>query len=196
MYEKKSICLAIFILSSSFSFGQTENSRQHAGVTISLPWLNSYSYYNYNKNGIDSKTGLLGIGLSLFYQKNKNKFSLNGAFTNSIQFADVKGDGSEDINVQLIEAIIHHTFFKNFNGITGFNYCNYKYTASIFYPGLNYSIKKNDGVFGLTIGAELVCSKVFSLALFYRPALYSFETKGSKHIISLDARFNINCWKK
>ena len=54
------------------------------GVTASLPWVNNYSYYNYNLKKSSSKSGFVGLGASVFYKTGKNKFSLNFGFTGDL----------------------------------------------------------------------------------------------------------------
>ena len=53
-----------------------------------------------------------------------------------------------------------------------------------------------DKTVGLTTGLEYMFSHIFSLAAFYRPAIYSFGIKSYKRTLSIEARFNIKFWKK
>lgn len=191
------IVLIVFSFFCPLLFGQKKTFEKSVGITISLPWINNYSYYdyeNYGPNKIRSVAGLLGIGGSLFYKKGKNKYSLNGGLTSVFLFSFPKGDGST-ITAQFLEAIVHHNYYKKLNCIAGLNFTNYTYSLSSDAPGV-HGFTNNDATIGLTLGQEYQFSRTFSLALFYRPAIFSFETKSYRHILSLDARFNINFWKK
>ena len=190
------IVLITLFFFCSLSFGQKKPFEKAVGMTISLPWINNYSYYdygNYGPNKIRSVSGFLGIGGSFFYKKGKNKYSLNGGLTSVFLFSFPVGGGST-ITAQYLEAIVHHNYYKKLNYIVGLNFSNYYEYEVIEDP--THSFSHNDATIGLTLGQEYQFSRTFSLALFYRPAILSFETKSYRHIISLDARFNINFWKK
>jgi len=190
------ITLLPLILLSDISHGQKKEYKKSVGITISLPWINNYTYYDYGENKSQSKTGLTGIGASLFYKTCKNKYSLNGGLTTTFNFNFEKGGGITE-NVQFLEGIIHHNFYEGFNGIYGINFSNYTYiTTGPDAPGVPEGYSKKYQTIGLTFGREYMFSKTFALALFYRPALYSFETKSYKHNISLDASFDIRFWRK
>ena len=71
-----------------------------------------------------------------------------------------------------------------------------KYHYNITSDASLLNIDKTDYTLGLTTGLEYMFSKTFSIAMFYRPALYSFDIKSYKRTLSLDARFDIRFWNK
>ena len=93
------------------------------------------------------------------------------------------------------EVIYHRNVFGKFNIIAGLNYVRYRFNFTSYVDTLpSYSIF--DKTLGITVGSEYRFSKVFSVGLLYRPTIVSFDLEQYRHIISLDARFDINVWRK
>ncbi|MEI6184094.1 MAG: outer membrane beta-barrel protein [Bacteroidota bacterium] len=181
------ICFLVSTVSSAQSFTKNESF----GVTLSLPFINRYTYFGFET---ENTQGVLGIGSSVYYKHNKFKYSLNGALTRAFQsFRD-----NENINVNLIEGLVHYNVYNKFNIIGGLNFSDYKFSSSPdFYDSLTPSkYKKEDRTLGLTIGAEIVCTNHFSIVAFYRPSIYCFDKKSFKQMFSLDFRFDINLWRR
>ena len=190
------ICFLVSTISSAQSFTKNES----VGLTLSLPFVNRYTFYEYSENRSTSKTGIIGAGSSIFYKHNRIKYSLNWANSIDINFNSfAKGDGSDNIEVNLLEGLVHYCVYKKLNFIGGINYSKYHYTAD--YSMLDtlglYSnaINKNDRSIGLTLGTEIACTNHISIVAFYRPSLYCFDKKSFKQMFSLDFRFDINLWK-
>ena len=188
------ICFLVSYISSAQSF----KTNKSVGVTLSLPIINGYSYYGFSET--ETKEGLFGIGASVFYKHNRFKYSINGAMTTVITFTHEASDASKDINVNLIEGLVHYSLHDQFNLIGGINFSNYQFSGSYFNMDstglIDYSIKRNDRTMGLTIGAELIFTPHLTVAAFYRPSLYCFDKKSFKQMFSLDFRFDINLWRR
>ncbi len=186
-YLPITICFLISTVSSAQNFTKNES----VGVTLSLPFINRYTYYDYETW---NKQGILGIGASVYYKHNKFKYSLNGALTRAFQpFRD-----NENINVNLIEGLVHYNVYNKFNIIGGVNFTDYQYSSSPdFYDSLTPPKYKTEELsLGLTFGAELVCTNHFFIVAFYRPAIFHFNSNSFKQMFSLDFRFDINLWKR
>jgi hypothetical protein len=54
------------------------------GHQLSLPWANSYIFYNHQTKRSDTRSGFVGIGVALFYKKDRHKYSLNIGFTGDL----------------------------------------------------------------------------------------------------------------
>ena len=166
------------------------------GLTVSLPWLNNYSYYDYQKNSSQKKSGFIGFGLGLFYTHVKNKISLNAGVTADspmplgVEYA--KEGTLTKISSTFIELIYHRQILKKLNGIIGVNMTSYNFNLTSFVDSVS-AYHKTDNTFGLTIGAEYIFTKHISLATFYRPTI---DNNLYRHLISVDLRFNFDIWKK
>jgi hypothetical protein len=142
-----------------------------------------------------SQTGLLGFGVGLFYQQGRNIFSINYGQPALFIPSFPKSDAATTMRGQFIEGLVEHAIWRQkLWAIGGINYTlyQYQYTNSLDFPNIN----KTDPTFGLTLGAEWKFSPWFSTALIYRPAVYSWGIQNYRHILSLDLRFNIFCWRK
>lgn len=192
--------LILLSLFQSTAYGQIQTPVRAVGVTIALPWVSAYEFHDYEVNRPSSKAGFFGIGIGVYYKHNKNKFSLNGGMTADLPAPmgpiDFGKEGTRvAIGAQYAELLLHRNIYRRFGGIAGINFTNYRFRLFSYEDNIP-SFKKNDPTLGLTVGIEYAISRKFFAALFYRPALVSFETKKYWHLITLDARFDINCWTK
>jgi len=193
---KQFIILLVLLFFSYNIFAQNSKQNISVGMTISIPFISNYKYYDYEYNNSTDKTIYLGFGFSLFYKHHKIKYSLSTTpfiqLYNNSSFCDC----SKTITVQYWEALAHYNFIKRLNVIGGINLAYYKYEAGSILPGYSFTLNKNDNTIGFTTGLEYMFSKTISIAALYRPALYSDGIKSYKRTISLDARFDIRCWNK
>lgn len=170
------------------------------GITVSLPWVNNYAYYNYESNKRATKSGFVGLGASAFYKTGDHKFSLNYGFTGDLPVPmgafDYGKEGTRtNIRAWFWEALYHRSIFERVNIITGLNYVKYRFTFSSYVDMIpSYTI--DDPTIGVTLGAEYTYMKHSTIAVFYRPNLVSFDKKQYRHIISADARFDIYLWRR
>ena len=202
IFMKLSLIFNLILIFSLAAFGQ-ENSKTQAkvlGVTISLPYINSYRYYDYGKNNERIKSGFGGIGLACFYKTGKNKISLNYGVTADLPAPlgpiDFGHEGTRSqISAGFIDIIYHHNLLKGLNVVAGFNVVKYKYKFISYVDTIPW-YNRHDNTPGLSIGAEYIFKKSFSIAAFYRPAIISFDTKQYLHLLSLDFRFDVNIWRR
>lgn len=170
------------------------------GVTLSLPWINSYSYYDYDLQQSSSKSGFVGLGASAFYKTAKSKLSLNFGFTGDLPVPLGAFDyGKEGTRTNILssfwEGLYHRNLFGRVNLVGGLNYVKYRFNFTSYVDTLP-SYSTFDKTIGLTVGSEYRFSKNSSIALLYRPTIISLDRKGYRHLISLDARFDINLWRR
>ena len=192
-----------FILIFSLSAFSQENSKTQTkvlGVTISLPYMNTYRYYDYEKNNERIESGFGGIGVAFFYKVRKNKISLNCGVTADLPAPigpiDFEHEGTRSqISTGFIDIMYHRNLLKGLNVVGGFNMAKYKYKFISYVDTIPW-YNKHDNTFGLSIGAEYVFKKSFSIAALYRPTIISFDTKQYMHLLSLDFRFDINIWRR
>ena len=169
------------------------------GVTASFPWINNYSYYDYDLQKSSSKSGFIGLGASVFYKTSKDRFSLNFGFTGDLPVPmgvfDYGHEGTRtNILSTICEGLYHRNLFNRVNLIAGLNYIKYRFDFTSYVDSLpSYSMY--DKTIGLTIGSECRLGKNSYVALFYRPTIISLDQKQYRHLISLDLRFDINLWK-
>lgn len=201
----KQFFLLILGLIPLLSWSQDTTRRQKAvGLTASLPWCNNYSYYNYYEQQSTGKSGFVGLGAAAFYITGKNKFSLNFGMTGDLPapigaFDYGKTGVRTNILSNIWEGLYHRTVFQNAeikaNIITGVNYVKYRFDVTSYVDTIpSYSVF--DKTIGFTIGGECQVSKHFALAVLYRPAIISLDQKHYRHVISLDARFDIYLWQR
>jgi opacity protein-like surface antigen len=170
------------------------------GITVSLPYINSYKYYDYDLTAGATKSGFGGIGLAFFYKNGKNKISLNYGLTVDLLAPigpiDFGHEGTRiQVGARFIDLIYHRYLFNKVYVIGGLNMVRHKYNFISYVdtiPGYN----THDDSFGLLTGVEYAFRKNFSVAALYRPVLRSQDIKRYKHLLSLDFRFAINIWKK
>jgi hypothetical protein len=185
----------LFILIST-TFSQAQDANKNIGLTFSLPWINNYTYYNYELNSLTNKSGFSGFGIAIYLNQSKNKFSLNAEVLGDspmpfgVEYV-IKGPIS-NISATLIELNYQKYLFKKVSLILGvnkiydhFNFKNYEDSLKDYL--------KTDQMYGMTLGAEYIFTSHFSLASFYRLA---FPDNSYRHIISIDLRFNFDLWKK
>ena len=188
------------LLLSPALMSQDYTYRKAIGLTASLPWINNYSYYSYDLQKRASKSGFMGLGGAVFYQTKENKFSLNYGFTGSLPAPMGPIDFGKDaprtnIISNFFEGLFHRRLSDRISLIGGLNLVKYRFDFISNADSIpNYSMY--DDTFGLTIGGQYHFTEVFSLALFYRPAFINENMKIYRHLVSLDARFDINLWKR
>lgn len=193
--------IVIFILAiPALGLSQDWQKRQSAGLTLSFPWVNSYRYYDYYFLQPHSVSGFVGLGGSAFYRHNKNKFSVNAGFTADLPVPMGPFDyGKEGVRTNILsnfwEGLYHRSLHKRVNVIAGVNYVSYRFTFTSYVDTLP-SYKIVDNTIGVTLGGEYRFTENVSLALIYRPAIISLDTKQYRHVISLDGRFDINFWRQ
>jgi len=200
-FMRRFLLLSI-ILTLPFLSKSQDHSKQakSIGVTASLPWINSYVYYDYTIRKSSSKSGFVGLGASGFYKVAKNKFSLNGGFTGDLPAPVAAFDyGHEGTRTNILctffEGLYHRNLIAKWNIIAGLNYVKYCFGFTSYVDTLP-SYSTFDKTLGITIGSEYRFGRTFSVALFYRPAIVSLDLKQYMHLISLDARFDINVWRQ
>ena len=201
MTSWKCWCLFVIICLPVSGFTQTKKKPlRTAGVTLSFPWVNSYRFYNYYTQEAASNTGFVGLGGSAYYKPGKNKFSLNGCFTGDLPvpigpFDYGKTGTRSNIKAFTWEALYHRSIYKHLYTIVGLNYVRYQFDFTSYVDSLP-SFSRFDKTFGVTAGIEYYFTERFSAALFYRPAIVSLDTKQYRHLISLDARIDVNFWRR
>jgi len=181
-------------------YGQNASQPKSLGLIVSLPWVNSYSYFDYNAQKSSSKSGFGGLGSGIFYKVGKNKFSLIAGLTRDlptpmgpIDFG--KEEPRTSIGSKFSEITLHRQVISHVNMVLGINRVKYEFKY-ISNNSNTSSYSVFDKTAGLTFGVEYASDKFFSAALLYRPAVLYFDRKEYRHLISLDARFNISVWKK
>jgi hypothetical protein len=197
IFMKKLFSLLISLFCFSVINAQTNITRKSAGITISLPLINSASFYKYSIDGggkNSNQTGYLGAGFAFFYKKGQNKFSLgyeNPSFNKSL-FA-LKG-GNPNINTDVFEAAIHHKFSSQFALVGGLNYTIYRFHLYTDIPPFP-KVDKSDATIGLTAGIEFLPSESVSAIATYRPSVFSFGKKNYRAVFSFGVMYDINFWK-
>jgi hypothetical protein len=108
----------------------------------------------------------------------------------------VERNNHTQIFAAFLEGTWHKRIHPRINLIGGMHYMEHHYSYWKTDSATMDSFTDFTG--GLTAGAEyLFGRKNFSLALFYRPGLITFTgTKKYRHVISLDARIDINIFRK
>jgi hypothetical protein len=170
-----------------------------AGISISLPWINSYSYHDYNRGIRRFRTGFVGLGLSGYNRNKANKLAINIAWTADLPApvgpVDFGKTGTRSsVSAFIVEGNFHHALHKHFGFITGVNYVTYGYHFVDYDSPIN--MDRYDRTVGLTTGLEYLSAKHFLLAVFYRPAIVQFQTRQYWSVLSVDVRFDLPVWKK
>jgi hypothetical protein len=198
----KQVLFIIILLTISF-FAMPQNNQKPTesfGITASLPWVNNYCYYDHELKRSSSKSGFSGLGAGAFYKKEKNIIALNTGLTADLPapigaFDYAKEGTRTNILSIFAEGLYYKKLFGKLNIIAGINYVSYRFNFTSYIDTLpSYSVF--DRTVGITTGTEYYFSKTFSVALFYRPAIVSLDLKQYRHLVSLDARFNITVWRK
>lgn len=187
------ICLLTAISSAA------QQPDKKAGITISLPYVNSYRYHDYGKNIDTVKSGFGGIGVGTFYRNQKNKFTLNSSVTADLPAPigpiDYGHEGTRhSISALFIDLVYHRQLYKGLHSVAGINNVWYNYHL-LSYEDTIPSFKKRDHSIGISIGAEYKFRRSFSIAALYRPSLTTDAGKQYRHLLTLDFRFDITIWK-
>src|SRR5688572_21531937 len=122
----KIVFLSMMLLLPPALMSQDYTYRKALGVTASLPWVNNYSYYNYDLQKRASKSGFVGLGGAVFYQTKANKFSLNYGYTGSLPAPmgpiDFGKDGPRtNIISNFFEGLLHRRISDRISLIGGIN---------------------------------------------------------------------------
>lgn len=194
------LLLFIFLLLSLSAISQRRAPKSAIGATLSFPWLNNFAYYDYHLAKSTFKSGFSGISAAAFYKDNTQKINFSLGMFGSIPvpfgpYDVVRNDYTQVFSV-FLEGTYHKRIFPRINLIGGMHYMEHEYSYSK--TDSTASDSYTDFTGGLTAGAEyLFGRKNFSLALFYRPGLITFTgTRKYRHVISLDARIDINIFRK
>lgn len=190
------ITILTFILPIVCWSQDSMSSQKSFGLTIGLPWVNSYSYYEHDLQASKNKSGFGGLEVSFFHKQNKNKVSFNAGVTVDLPAPigpiDFAKEGTRTvISALYMEGLYHKNLYRGLNIIGGINFINYRF-GFISYVDSLPGYYKNDKTIGITSGLEYSLFKNIALGFFYRPTLFSFDTKQYKHLISLDLRFDID----
>ncbi len=192
----------IYLISALFCFSvvnaQKKNLSRSAGITISLPLINNASFYRYNTDGSGGNSnqgGYLGAGFALFYQENRNKFSLGYENPSLNKSLFTNKGGNANINANIFEATIHHKVLSQVALIGGLNYATYHFQVYTDIPPFPKADKR-DATIGLTAGAEFLPSKSISVIVTYRPSVFSLDKKSYRAVFSLGITYDVNFWKK
>src|SRR5665213_616635 len=192
---KKLAYLITALFCFSFVNAQKNNLNKSAGITISLPLINNASFYRYNTDGSGENSnqgGYLGAGFALFYQENRNKFSLG---YESPLLSNPEGGGNSYISTNILEATIHHKVLSQVALIGGLNYATYRFQVYTDIPPFP-KVDKSDATIGLTAGVEFLPSKSISAIVTYRPSVFSIDKKSYRAVFSFGINYDIKFWKK
>ena len=183
------------------SASQDKSTQQKAGgFTASFPWINNYSYYDYDLKKPASKSGFVGLGAGVYFKKNNYKFSVNTGITGDLPVPIGAFDyGKEGTRTNIFshywEVGFHRNLAGRINIIAGFNHIKYRFRFTSYIDSLpSYSV--TDRTIGLTFGGEWLARKHSSIALVYRPTIFSLGNKQYRHLVSIDCRFDINIWTR
>lgn len=192
--------LLILLVFSLNAFSQRRNPKSAFGITASFPWINNFAYYDYNKGKSYSRSGFIGLSASAFYKDDQQKIALSLGLLGSLPVPLGPYDPDRNNYTQLfsdfLEGAYHRRIHPRINLIAGLHYMEYEYS---YWKTDSTDVDFfTDFAGGPTLGAEyLFGRKNFVLALFYRPSLITFTGTGKyRHVISLDARFDINIFRK
>jgi hypothetical protein len=191
--KMKTYLTLLLIIICAQGFGQT--SIKSFGLTLGLPWVNNYTYYDYETKSSQNKSGFIGFEFALFYKQDRNKFSLNAGLTGDSPGpfgVEYSREGTRtSVSSTFIELIYHRQVYKKIIVAFGINNIWYNFDFNSFVDSLP-SYRKSDRTIGVLIEVEYAFNKHISLAATYRPVLFSTKYR---HILSLDLRFNFNIWK-
>ena len=195
------LLFALFFIQPNFGQNNVELNNPKVGITFSFPWVNNYHYVDYQKNKEVKKFGFFGIGLGLYYIKDKSKITFNASTTGDLaspiaQINYATSGPQTGIGTSFTELIYQRSIYQTIHFVAGLNLTSYNF----HYTSGNDSVKsyiKKDVTLGLTIGVEYRFDKNFSVATIYRPAFASFETDSHyRHLITLELRIDLDVWKK
>ncbi|MGN6804133.1 MAG: hypothetical protein ACTHJN_19700 [Ginsengibacter sp.] len=181
----------VLLLTLSFTFSiinaqttQRKEIKSSAGVSLLLPFLSNAISYDYAAETNTSQTGYLGGGMAVFFQKNKNKYSISYEHPSIKKNLVAQKGATSPIQVNITEFTLEHTFKKSLALITGLNYSVYSYHFhSDAMP--TWKIDTTDKTIGLNMGLEYITGKSTAFGVCYKPALFSFGKKSYRHLISL-----------
>jgi hypothetical protein len=185
------VCLQLAAQSEVAVNGET------AGITFSFPWVNFYHYTNYYKNTAAEKFGFFGVGCSLYYKKNKNKFSFGCSTSEDLDSPVAainysKKNIATSIGASCFELAWYRPVYDDFGVVAGFNFTNYAFHLASTIDSVQ-SYKMSVQTLGLSLGLEYRFNKHYSVAGMYRPGLASFETDNKyRHIINFELRIDLD----
>jgi hypothetical protein len=197
MFMKEVLLLSLTISVCVLTLAQDDYKHSKTfGLTASLPWVNNYSYYDYELDKPVSKSGFGGLGGAWFYISGKNKFSLNFGATVDLPVPigpfDYGRQGTRTSVLSMFwELIYHRNMIGRLDLITGMNNVAYRFNFTSYVDTVA-SYYMSDKTIGVTLGMEYRVYRNCYLAAFYRPAIVSLKRKQYWHLLSLDARFDLN----
>ncbi len=194
------ILLLVFIL-PGWAQCKNETSSKRLGITFSFPWINNYSYVDYEKNKVMKQSGFFGLGIAAYYKINEHtRIAINSGLTNDLSSPIgaipyyTEGIHSS-ISNGFGELIVLPVIYENLSLVAGGNFSSYIYHLSSFVDSIP-SYEKVDHTLGLTLGIEYRLNKLISVAAIYRPAMASFETDNLyRHVITFDVRVDLDILK-
>src|ERR1700733_4006019 len=120
------LVLGFYLFISSKVHSQKNRQRNAAGfgVTVSFPYVNGYHYHDYYKNKTATKAGFGGVGIAVFYKKQKNKWSINYGLTADLPAPigpiDYGHEGTRSsIGATVVDLFWHRNVYWRFNIIGG-----------------------------------------------------------------------------
>lgn len=191
------LLLYCFIILPFYSIAQKKTSTpSRYGISFILPVLNNYAYYNYESQLPSSKSGFIGFGAGLFYQKGDHKLSFNTgvAYDAIVPLApiDYTHTGTRtSISSTYGEIVYHRRIFNRLYIAAGISGVQYRF-RHISYEDTLAGFTRTDRTWGLSFGVEYSVIKFFSAGISYRPALLSQDHKQYFHLLTVDTRFHLN----
>ena len=187
--------LFLAIFSQTLTKAQIVSNQSSAGITVVLPLINNGISYDYSARKTSGQNGYLGGGVSIFYKKDRNEFSLGYEHPGlKMELFPPKG-GYSHFSADLFEISVQHLINNNIILLSGVNYTKYHFYSWSDLPPFP-KVQENDRTIGLTVGAGVALSKAASILVSYRPALFSFDKKSYHQVLSLALQVHINFWKK
>lgn len=199
IFMKPFLFFLLALTGASMGWSQEASPQQSIGLTVSFPWVNNYVYRNYELQRSASKSGFAGFGASVYFLGNKHKYSLHGSFNGSspvpVGPIDFGKEGTRTtIMASVLEGIWHKKVFGNVNLVSGINYMKYRFEFISYVDTLpSYTVR--DRSIGLTVGGEYRIHHRVAVGIFYRPSVIAFDEKQYRHLITLDARFDLRLFK-
>lgn len=177
-------------------------SKGDINVSISIPYVNSFSY-NLEGYGTRSSTGFFGVsaGLEYFYKSNKY---IGVKYAGAIDFfvpipVSPGGELEEHFSTTYFEVTDNFKFGRLHVGY-GINYANntWRFTENIDTEN-EIEITRKSKSFGITANTYFQLGRSFCIGVVYRPTFYTVKpTTGFQyeHLISLDFAWKIPLRRK
>ena len=141
-----------------------------------MPLINKGISYDYSDRKTSGQNGYLGGGVSLFYRKDRNEFSLGYGHPGlKMELVPPKG-GYSHFSADLFEISVQDLINKSNISLGGINYTKYHFYSWSDLPPFP-KVQENDRTIGLKVGAGVALSKASSILVSYIPALFSLDKK-------------------